>query len=408
MSRKALCIGCNYPGQRAQLNGCVNDCADNVQLAVSKLGVPANQISVLADAPVPGVRGASPPTRANIISSIKSLVAGAQAGDMIYFSYSGHGTQVKDVRGDEADGMDEAIVPTDYAKTGKVITDDELAAYLVEPLPEGVLLTAVFDCCHAGTILDLDSCVDASSGRAQKTGKKKYVKSLLDLFNFGGDAGLAKAIPPIMDYVHDPIDAPLFKERGGVGPAVFCLSGCRDDQTSLDCTLGGKSCGALTNAFLKAVDSNINADYATVFRAVNDNMSQLRRQISALTQCPQLSYQDAASPSSVRFCQSRGGGGHGGQPAFPAPVNPGHSPPPKKDKKEKKGGKEKKEKKSGKQDGKAKKDKKAKKGKRRDIDGMEVDGDSDDDSSSSDSQTDIQRVSDAGRHILAAAMGVLK
>jgi hypothetical protein len=133
---------------------------------------------VLADCPCPGVKGAHLPTKENILHSIERLVTGAKAGDMLYFSFSGHGTQVPDHSGEEADGLDEAIVPGDFAEIGRVITDDELAAYLVAPLTEGVLLTCIFDCCHSGTILDLDSAMDSTKGKGdkRKSGKKKYSK----------------------------------------------------------------------------------------------------------------------------------------------------------------------------------------------------------------------------------------
>merc|ERR1719253_519635 len=36
-----------------------------------------------------------------------------------------------------------------------MITDDEISEVLVRSLPEGVRLTAVMDCCHSGTGLDL-------------------------------------------------------------------------------------------------------------------------------------------------------------------------------------------------------------------------------------------------------------
>ena len=42
----------------------------------------------------------------------------------------------------------------DHQKTG-IILDDELHAILVAPLPPGVRLFAIMDCCHSGTALDL-------------------------------------------------------------------------------------------------------------------------------------------------------------------------------------------------------------------------------------------------------------
>lgn len=68
--------------------------------------------------------------------------------------YSGHGTQIRDTNGDEADGFDEALVPYDYTSAGCIL-DDELFRIVVRPLRDGVTLTSLMDCCHSGTILDL-------------------------------------------------------------------------------------------------------------------------------------------------------------------------------------------------------------------------------------------------------------
>jgi len=400
--RKALCIGCNYPGTKSALNGCVNDAATNVQLCVNKLGVPANEIMVLTDADCPGVSGHSQPTKQNILSSMKRLVTGAQAGDMLFLSYSGHGTQVPDRTGEEADGMDEAIVPTDYESTGRVITDDELYAYLVKPLPEGVLLTCIFDCCHAGTILDLDSAEDSTgagaggSGKRAKAGKKKYKKGKGEkelAADFAG-VGTPKSIPGPASYEADEIPEAECLSRGMGGPAVFCYSGCRDDQTSLDVTLGGKPCGALTNALQTAFSAGGEKDdYETLFRNACGNLDQLRKRCPSMTQCPQMSYTDAANPSSVNFCSPSAGGYDA---AYPVPAK--HSDkPPKEGKKPKKQKEQKEKKEKAPKAAKEKKEKKPKGGKSKDID---VDSDE-----SEESEDEHQRKAEMGKHMLAAAFG---
>jgi hypothetical protein len=41
------------------------------------------------------------PTRQNILEAMRWLVAGAHPNDSLFFHYSGHGGQAKDVSGDE-------------------------------------------------------------------------------------------------------------------------------------------------------------------------------------------------------------------------------------------------------------------------------------------------------------------
>lgn len=95
------------------------------------------------------------PTKANIMNGLRWLAAGNQSGDSLFFHFSGHGGQKQSVVDkDEDDGMDETIMPVDFHRAGEII-DDELNAILVRPLQPGVRLTAVFDCCHSGSALDL-------------------------------------------------------------------------------------------------------------------------------------------------------------------------------------------------------------------------------------------------------------
>jgi hypothetical protein len=51
----------------------------------------------------------------------------------LFFNFSGHGTQVEDLDGDEEDGFDEALCPSDFDTAG-TLTDDALCKWL-ESLP---------------------------------------------------------------------------------------------------------------------------------------------------------------------------------------------------------------------------------------------------------------------------------
>lgn len=82
------------------------------------------------------------------------LMEGCQSGDSLVFFYSGHGSQVPDFDGEEADGFDESLCPVDYHTEGKIL-DDEINATIVRPLPYGAKLHAIIDTCRSGTFLDL-------------------------------------------------------------------------------------------------------------------------------------------------------------------------------------------------------------------------------------------------------------
>ncbi|RPD69580.1 hypothetical protein L226DRAFT_575567 [Lentinus tigrinus ALCF2SS1-7] len=97
------------------------------------------------------------PTKENILREIKALVEGAQPKDRFMLYFSGHSTQMPSTSYTEVDGLDEAMVT--YSPTGHnhpTIIDDTLNELLVEPLPVDAFLTAIFDSCHSGTLLDLE------------------------------------------------------------------------------------------------------------------------------------------------------------------------------------------------------------------------------------------------------------
>ena len=92
-------------------------------------------------------------TRDEILRGILELVSGAAPGDVLAVQYSGHGTFVPDLDGDEDDGdvaSDEALCPVDFRGTGRLIIDDDLAR-IWDAIPEGVSLTCFFDSCHSGS-----------------------------------------------------------------------------------------------------------------------------------------------------------------------------------------------------------------------------------------------------------------
>lgn len=148
--KRALLIGINYVGHDpGELSGCHNDVLNIKKYIMDVHGFPEEDIMVLMD---DGEH--MEPTRDNILGAYAKLVADSEAGDAVFCHYSGHGGRLRDDDGDEADGYDETLVPLDYAEAGQ-IRDDSLFTTLVSPMPEGVALTCIMDCCHSGTVLDL-------------------------------------------------------------------------------------------------------------------------------------------------------------------------------------------------------------------------------------------------------------
>ncbi|KAG9120315.1 Ca(2+)-dependent cysteine protease [Ceratobasidium sp. 392] len=102
--KKALTIGINYFGQTGELRGCINDSNNVKSFLCRQFGYKNEDIVQLTD---DTSNPRQKPTKANIIAAMQWLVKDAQPNDSLFFHYSGHGGQTKDLDGDEADGQDE-------------------------------------------------------------------------------------------------------------------------------------------------------------------------------------------------------------------------------------------------------------------------------------------------------------
>ncbi|XP_078436787.1 metacaspase-4-like [Wolffia australiana] len=144
--KKALLVGCNYPGTKAELRGCINDVMRMQRSLVERFGFAEEDITILIDTD----DRYTLPTGANIRRAMADLVSGAEPGDVLFFHYSGHGTRLPAETGEDDDtGYDECIVPCDM----NLITDDDFRA-LVDKLPSGCRLTIVSDSCHSGGLIE--------------------------------------------------------------------------------------------------------------------------------------------------------------------------------------------------------------------------------------------------------------
>ena len=140
--KRALLIGIGKYEVLPRLPGSKNDIELVRQVLFSRYGFSDHNVDVVRDEAA---------TRAGVLAALNKIVKKAGPHDVVYIHYSGHGSQVQDMNGDEPeDQLDETIVPQDGRTEGVPdITDDELEAILAQlKTPQAVV---VLDSCHSGT-----------------------------------------------------------------------------------------------------------------------------------------------------------------------------------------------------------------------------------------------------------------
>lgn len=113
--RLAVLVGCNYPNSPNELHGCINDVLAMPDVLVKRFRFDVSDIELLTDASDGESSGsAMMPTGANIKRALARMVERAEAGDVLYFHYSGHGTRIPSIKPGHPFRQEEAIVPCDF------------------------------------------------------------------------------------------------------------------------------------------------------------------------------------------------------------------------------------------------------------------------------------------------------
>ena len=263
MAKRALLIGVNqYQIPGSDLRGCVNDVESMRSTLQTMFGFADRDIATLVDAAATGKA---------IQKAITSLVKGARKGDVLLLHYSGHGSNVPDKDGDEADRRDEIMCPTDL-DWKKPLTDDWLRKAF-NGLRTGVNLTVVMDCCHSGTITRAINPPDAPI-------IERYLPSPWDLVAV--ESG--RALRGTVRNGHTPARTRKAAKRSDVVAAdigEMLITGYRATQTSADAYMGGTYNGALTYCLvetLKATRGQLSyreLHAGTLARLKREGMSQV-------------------------------------------------------------------------------------------------------------------------------------
>jgi metacaspase-1 len=228
MAKRALLVGINdYKDPNINdLKGCENDLKSMRKVLMNCFGFEPEDIRVLLN---------DRATKCNIMERIDWLIRTAKSGDYIFLHFSGHGSQIRDRNGDELeDHLDEIICPYDMDWGGTYIVDDELDQAF-RNLPEKVLLEAVFDSCHSGTI----------------------TKALLppDELRDNNDTPRNRFLEPPFDIIcRSDVERGLSVRGFALKSAMQALnhvlwSACKDNQSATDAYIDGRFHGAFTNYF---------------------------------------------------------------------------------------------------------------------------------------------------------------
>ncbi|KAL8992025.1 MAG: hypothetical protein Q9169_007435 [Polycauliona sp. 2 TL-2023] len=281
--RKALLIGINYFSQRGQLRGCINDVKNMSTYLNGNFGYAREDMVLLTD---DQQNPMSQPTKANILRAMHWLVKDARPNDSLFFHYSGHGGQTKDLDGDEEDGYDEVIYPVDFRTAGHIV-DDEMHRVMVQSLQPGVRLTAIFDSCHSGSALDLPYIYSTQGVLKEPNLAKEAGQGLLGIVSAYARGDMGSMASTAMGLFKKATAGDATYERNKqtkTSPAdVIMWSGSKDTQTSQDAQIAGQATGAMSWAFITALKKNPQQSYVQLLNSIRDELE------SKYTQKPQLS-----------------------------------------------------------------------------------------------------------------------
>jgi hypothetical protein len=264
----------HYSGWDGPLAACEFDARDMASVAKSK-GM-TSTVLLTKDA-----------TRANTLAAIRAEAKRLKSGDLFFLSYSGHGGQVDDVSGEEDDKLDETWCLFD----GQLI-DDELYLELSR-FAKGVRVLVLSDSCHSGTVTRA-APPPATPGRRPKlmpanVARKVYAdhKDFYDQLqrDVMKASKAAASLDPDAALAHVAVSSRLTKVAAKCKSAVILISGCQDNQTSMD----GDNNGAFTEQLLKVWNKGAyRGNYARLHATIRAQMPP--------TQTPNLFQLGPAAP----------------------------------------------------------------------------------------------------------------
>lgn len=259
--KRALLVGINeYPNPAMRLEGCVND-VYLMSEALQEIGFEPDDIRVVLN---------DRATAKGILERLEWLLEGAGKDDARFFFYSGHGTQIPGYgAAQEADHVDECLVPHDFDwSLERAVTDDQFHK-LYSQLPYDTNFIGILDCCHSGGMTRDGSLrvrgVDPPDDIRHRSlrwdpNKKMWLPRELGLAKKGltasdeekkawlGGSGAAKKLGRAVSLWSDhEVFEKAKKAYGHHGPYMpILMEACKEDQFAHEYRHGALSYGAFT------------------------------------------------------------------------------------------------------------------------------------------------------------------
>jgi hypothetical protein len=227
----------HYHGWSGDLAACEADAEDMQAIAKARGMKPTVLLTAQA-------------TRATVLTALRKAARTLKKGDFFFLSFSGHGGQVADVTGEEIDRKDET-----WCLWDSQLIDDELYLELSK-FAAGVRILVLSDSCHSGTVTRDTVPASAHPGgprpRMMPPAIARRTYRAHQAFYDGlqhavvAEAGKAGVIDPDAALAQVAVNSSrLTAVVNSFGPAVILISGCQDNQTSLDGDFNGAFTGRL-------------------------------------------------------------------------------------------------------------------------------------------------------------------
>ncbi|RKG70358.1 caspase family protein [Corallococcus sp. CA054B] len=247
----------HYGGWDGQLLACEADAEDMVSIANAQ-GFSRVRPFLTKDA-----------TRAKVLAELGEAASVLQAGDLLLFTYSGHGGQLPDMNGDEDDGLDETWCLYD----GELVDDEIYQA--MGKLKAGVRVFMLSDSCHSGSVSSVAYAALRSSGSLQLLADSMRTTVPAERRFKEMPLGIERRTYRENKQMYDAILKGLPKDdpRLTLKATVLLISGCQDNQLSSD----GEYNGLFTAKLLRVWnEGKFTASYPTFHRRILRTMPPIQ------------------------------------------------------------------------------------------------------------------------------------